>query len=175
MNTLGDLTNRWNEFWFPESNGLNLAICRIIVVGACLLFFFPPLQTHLELLKYNDGFLNPPRVQQLMTTLFGEQVWRSPQLFTGVHWVTIATGLLAVVGLRTRIATAVFGLGFLILVTHRWSYGAAMEIGPIKPMDTANAIFFLGSSHKCVHDSAPSRSATPWKEAADVLVPANQR
>ena len=32
-----------------------------------------------------------------------------------------------------------------------------------------------GSSHKCVHDSAPSRSATPWKEAADVLVPANQR
>ncbi len=24
-----------------------------------------------------------------------------------------------------------------------------------------------GSSHKCVHDSAPSRSATPWKEAAD--------
>ena len=32
-----------------------------------------------------------------------------------------------------------------------------------------------GSSHKCVHDSAPSRSATPWKEAADVFVPANQR
>ncbi len=33
----------------------------------------------------------------------------------------------------------------------------------------------VGSSHKCVHDSAPSRSATPWKEAADVFVPANQR
>ncbi len=33
----------------------------------------------------------------------------------------------------------------------------------------------FGSSHKCVHDSAPSRSATPWKEAADVFVPANQR
>ena len=35
--------------------------------------------------------------------------------------------------------------------------------------------FPLGSSHKCVHDSAPSRSATPCKEAADVFVPANQR
>ena len=35
--------------------------------------------------------------------------------------------------------------------------------------------FMTGSSHKCVHDSAPSRSATPWKEAANVLVPANQR
>ncbi len=34
---------------------------------------------------------------------------------------------------------------------------------------------FIGSSHKRVHDSSPSRSSTPWKEAADVLVPANQR
>ena len=38
-----------------------------------------------------------------------------------------------------------------------------------------NNNYQIGSSHKCVHDSAPSRSATPWKEAADVLVPANQR
>ncbi len=39
----------------------------------------------------------------------------------------------------------------------------------------ATGVYFFGSSHKCVHDSAPSRSATPWKEAADVFVPANQR
>ena len=32
-----------------------------------------------------------------------------------------------------------------------------------------------GSSHKCTHNSILSRSATPWEEAADVLVPANQR
>ncbi len=44
------------------------------------------------------------------------------------------------------------------------------DMSPEKDQD-----YFCGSSHKCVHDSAPSRSATPWKEAADVFVPANQR
>ena len=34
--------------------------------------------------------------------------------------------------------------------------------------------FFLGSSHKCMHDLARSRSSTPWEEAADVLVAGTQ-
>lgn len=134
---------RWNNYWYPESNGLNLAICRIVVVGACLLFFFPPLQTHLELLEYNDGLLHPPKVQRFFATLFGESNWRSPGLFTTMHWVTVTCGILTVVGYRTRVAAAVFAVGYLALVTHRWSYGTAAVIGPIKPMDTANALFFL--------------------------------
>ena len=40
---------------------------------------------------------------------------------------------------------------------------------------SSDSIETLGSSHKCVHNSILSRSATPWEEAADVLVPANQR
>ena len=32
-----------------------------------------------------------------------------------------------------------------------------------------------GSSHKCMHDLARSRSSTPWEEAADALVAGTQR
>ena len=32
----------------------------------------------------------------------------------------------------------------------------------------------IGSSHKCMHDLARSRSSTPWEEAADVLVAGTQ-
>ena len=60
------------------------------------------------------------------------------------------------------------------------SDGGLVEIQADKPPTLSlslspDTINVNGSSHKCVHDSAPSRSATPWKEAADVLVPANQR
>ena len=52
---------------------------------------------------------------------------------------------------------------------------AVHEATTDEEFERANISLFFGSSHKCVHDSAPSRSATPWKEAADVFVPANQR
>ena len=62
------------------------------------------------------------------------------------------------------------GDGALLDLTYT-SYDEAGDLN----YGVSGAGTFMGSSHKCVHDSAPSRSATPWKEAADVFVPANQR
>ena len=133
----------WNTFWHRESSGINLAICRIVVIGSCLLFFFPPLQTHIELLRYNTSFTTPQHVQQLAAAVIGEEHLRSVATYTAIHWFTVTAGILAVVGLFTRVSSGVFAIGYLLLVTHRWSYGGAMQIGPVKPVDTLNAIFFL--------------------------------
>ena len=67
---------------------------------------------------------------------------------------------------------------FLLFAVHKEddahsAHETARHPGEVDLIAIRHSIF--GSSHKCVHDSAPSRSATPWKEAADVLVPANQR
>ena len=57
-----------------------------------------------------------------------------------------------------------------------WRLRGLDRVSTVIALDHTRAqIDLSGSSHKCVHDSAPSRSATPWKEAADVFVPANQR
>ena len=46
---------------------------------------------------------------------------------------------------------------------------------PARQFDEQGDVLIVGFSDKCMHNSILSRSATPWEEAADVLVPASQR
>ena len=45
---------------------------------------------------------------------------------------------------------------------------------PLFPVTALILYLSYGSSHKCMHDLARSRSSTPWEEAADVLVAGTQ-
>ena len=114
---------RWNAWWFPPSSTRNLAICRIVAVGAQLLWFYPDLGEHVNFLRKNDQFLDPQLITRVLAALFTRDAFFNPSTFTALHSATFAAGLLALVGLFTRLSLFLFAAGTWIFVAHLFSYG----------------------------------------------------
>ena len=114
----------WNNYWFYPAPLLNLALCRIIFVG---------FQMWLLLAKdYGSGLLTratipdsvyaPLPVVRLFNTLFS---WDLPpnSFLTSLFWLTLAAGLLALIGLKTNFNLPVFALGNLYIQSYMYSFG----------------------------------------------------
>lgn len=112
----------WRCFWFPESSAYNLAICRIVIIAAQLIFFFPSLGFHIDLLSGGTEFVEPQMFIALIDTLFPADVVFTAQAVTTIYWLTAVTGLTAVVGFATRTSALVFALGNWFFVALRYSY-----------------------------------------------------
>jgi hypothetical protein len=120
---LARLVDRWNAYWFPETSTLFLSISRIVIVATQLFWLSRPLGDHLNLVQKNSEFINP----QLLIT-FVESLVPRDVLFTRVgfmlfYWAVAVAGVLALIGLFTRVSLFVFALGTWILVTHFYSFG----------------------------------------------------
>jgi uncharacterized membrane protein YphA (DoxX/SURF4 family) len=114
---------RWNAYWFPATPLLHLAICRIVAVAAQLLWFPPDLGEHVNLLEKNPEFIEPQLIVRIISGVVPADVFFTPSVITGLYWLTIAAGVLALVGLFTRASLLVFTLGTWIFVAHLFSYG----------------------------------------------------
>jgi hypothetical protein len=114
--------DRWNRYWFPPSSTLNLACCRILAVAAQLFWFFPSLDYQINLLSKNPRFIDPQPIIRAITLVVPRDVFFTPAVFTALHRITFAAGLLALVGLFTRTSLFVLALGIWILVGHAYSY-----------------------------------------------------
>jgi len=114
---------RWTKSWFPETTPLRLAVCRILVVGAHLIWFREALSTHLLLVRSSDGFIQPQAIIRAICAVIPEDTFRTPETMTIIFWVTMAAGFLTLIGLATRSSAFVFALGNWILVAHSYSYG----------------------------------------------------
>jgi hypothetical protein len=115
--------DRWNGWWFPPSSTLYLAICRMVAVGAQLLWFYPNLVEHINLLRKNDDFFHPQLITRILVAVFSRDAVFNPTTFTLLYWGTFAVGLLALVGLFTRASLFLFAIGTWIFVAHLFSYG----------------------------------------------------
>ena len=113
----------WNAYWFPTTSTLPLALSRILAVAAQLLFFFPSLEYNTNLLVKNTAFINPQLLVRIIMAVVPRDVFFTPVTFTALYWITAIAGLLALIGLRTRLALFVFALGSWIFVSHQYSYG----------------------------------------------------
>lgn len=120
----GKAIDRWNDFWFPETTAVRLAVCRIVVVGSWLLFFGVPLETHLHYIRVSDGFVLPQAMISAICALVPVEVFRTVEVITVLYWVTMAAAIGTLVGLMTRPAAFVFALGNLVLTAHSYSYGS---------------------------------------------------
>jgi hypothetical protein len=135
--TLTGLIVAWNRTWFPETSAVRLAACRIIVVGATLLFFTSSLEQHLHLIKFNEAFIQPQTIIVALAHILTMDFLRSTAFFVLLYWVTIISGVTTLVGFWTRTSALLFSLGNLILVAHAYSYGTRHH------PDAALAIFLL--------------------------------
>lgn len=114
----------WDEWWFSPSTGFRLAVCRIVVVGAQLLFFLPPLGLQLRILENNQtGFMHPQWLVSLLSALGPDHLIFAPDTFRILHVVMIVAGIACLLGLLTRTSAFVFALTNWIFVSHLYSYG----------------------------------------------------
>jgi uncharacterized membrane protein YphA (DoxX/SURF4 family) len=117
------LLDCWNAYWFPESSGLSLAACRIIVVAAQLILFFPSLEKQLAFVQPFRGFIEPQLLIMMILKLLPIDAFPNATTLTIIFWTTVAAGITALIGLFTRSSAFLFALGNWILVAHKYSYG----------------------------------------------------
>ena len=115
--------DRWNAYWFPVTPTLDLAVCRIVAVAAQLLWFFPNLAEHTNLLVKNTDFIEPQLIVRIIAALVPREAFFTPGVFTALYWVTMLAGVSALVGFFTRASLFAFALGTWIFVAHLFSYG----------------------------------------------------
>ena len=118
---------RWERWWFPPSTGLNLAVCRILVVGTQLFVFMPffmasPSQ-HIALIERGAGFDHPQWLVGAVAAVLPPDVVPWTGVVRWTYAVTVASGLTTLLGLRTRLSAFVFAFGTWFLVSHETSYG----------------------------------------------------
>ena len=87
-----------------------------------MLWFFPSLTFQINLATRNTAFDLPQPLIRLVTAFVPRDVLFTPSGLTTVYWVTMAAGLLAVIGLWTRWALLVYALGYAFFVSHAYSY-----------------------------------------------------
>jgi hypothetical protein len=101
---------------------LHLAICRIVAVAAQLLWFPPPLNENLNLIRKNTEFLDPQVLIRAIAAVVPRDAFFTTSTFTALYWVMIVTGITALIGLFTRVSLFVFALTIWIFVAHLYSY-----------------------------------------------------
>lgn len=92
------------------------------MVAVEVIWFFPSLGFHINLAVHNTSFDRPQPLIRLVTAIVPRHVLFTPEGLTAVYWVTMAAGLLAVIGLLTRPALFVYALGYAFFVSHGYSY-----------------------------------------------------
>ena len=115
-------TGAWLLFWFPTTTAVPLAVCRIVLVPAWLLFLAVTLDDYSVPLAYDPTQINQVLIRAILLVVPVE-VFHTDASLRGVWLVANAAGVLAAVGLFTRSALLTLGLGYWILVGHQWSYG----------------------------------------------------
>jgi len=113
--------DRWNDFWFPETTTVYLAVCRIVMVASLLFQFTPRLVPHHRMIANNPDFVEP----QLIVSMWAWLIPRTalPDLFTLLFWICMVSGVTALVGLFTRISLFFFALTSGVMQAHLYSYG----------------------------------------------------
>ena len=92
-------------------------------MGAQLVWFFPNLAEHINFLQKNDEFVDPQLITRVLAAVFSRDAFFNPTTFTILYWATFGFGLLALVGLFTRLSLFLFATGTWIFVAHLFSYG----------------------------------------------------
>ncbi|MGL5083047.1 MAG: DCC1-like thiol-disulfide oxidoreductase family protein [Microcoleaceae cyanobacterium] len=116
---------RWQEYWFAPSPLFDLAICRIVVVLFQVTYFFR-YETHakvLDLSATSEELYDPLPPVRALTFFFGFDNPPPNEFLSLIFWVTLISGLSALVGLQTRLSLIIFAIGNLFIQSFLYSFG----------------------------------------------------
>ncbi len=112
----------WSWYFFPTASPVRLAFMRIVCAALQLLWFAEPLSAQLAKLNA-PGFDHPQMIVRGFTAVVPVDALRSGDFLTALYWGTFVVGVLALVGLLTRVTMLLFALGTILQIAHLYSYG----------------------------------------------------
>jgi uncharacterized membrane protein YphA (DoxX/SURF4 family) len=113
---------RWNAYWFPTTSTVPLAICRILMVAARLFWLTSTMPEQYNLLARNSTFITPQLLIRAVTAVVPRDMLFTSSGFHALYWITVVAGVLALIGLFTRVSLFVFALANWIFIAHLYSY-----------------------------------------------------
>ena len=113
---------RWNAYWFPTTSTVPLAICRILMVFARLYWLTSTMSEQYTLLARNTAFIDPQLLIRAVTAVVPRDLLFTASGFRTLYWITVVVGVLALIGLFTRVSLFIFALANWIFIAHLYSY-----------------------------------------------------
>ena len=124
--TLRGVIERWDRYWFPNAPLLDLAMLRIIAVGAQLgLMLLDPryqLFRLTEATKLLDSYYKPlPFLRPIVFALGGHKI--TAHEIQGLYILALVFGFCALIGLFSRYAMFLFAFSYAIIQLWLLSFG----------------------------------------------------
>ena len=122
---MNSIFNRWQAYWFRPGSLLNLAICRIVIIGFQLsVLLTTNYQKHCKKIsEYPDFIYDPLPVLQLFIWPFGLDYRPSYVVLIASYGITVFAGICALVGFKTRLSMVFFAVGNIFLQATSYSFG----------------------------------------------------
>ncbi len=122
---------RWNAYWFRPAPFVDLAVCRLLVVGfqffvllfPTLLLKYPPYTMFDHYAALPDDSYHAPLILNLLMLPAGWGARPPLELLQFVYAATIMVGVPAMLGWWTRTACLLFASGNLFMSAYAYSYG----------------------------------------------------
>ena len=112
---------RWNKFWFRSAPLLNLAVCRIIIVGYQLYHLLSAYQHYISAADLPAFLYEPLPILEPLTWLIGDRPGAG--VLVAIFWLTFSAGVTSLVGFLANPSLWVFAIGNIFLQGHAYSYG----------------------------------------------------
>lgn len=122
---IGRLRDAWRGYWFTPAPLLDLAVCRIVIVGYELQDLVR--MDHAEALAEQAGLpstlYDPLPVLHMLVWPFGWAYRPSFEVLEAIYVVGVAAGCLALIGLWSRLSLVLFAVASIFLQAHAYSFG----------------------------------------------------
>jgi hypothetical protein len=116
----------WTGYWFRPAPLLDLAICRIACVALQLYLLIEIHHFNTERLlllsTLPDSWYAPLPVLRLVISPWGSTFRPPVELLLAVYWLTVASGILALIGFITNGSLLLFALGNIVLQAFSYSF-----------------------------------------------------
>ena len=114
----------WYNYWFQPSPLLDLAICRILIVGFQLIRFASSnfWSSLVEYSKLPDFLYSPLPALQILISPFGFDYRPNLIYLAIVFWLTVLSGIFSVLGLFTNLNLFFFALGNIFIQAYLYSF-----------------------------------------------------
>jgi predicted DCC family thiol-disulfide oxidoreductase YuxK/uncharacterized membrane protein YphA (DoxX/SURF4 family) len=118
------LLARLNRHWFAPASLRDLALARIVIVGAQLFFFLPSLSDEHRFAQADPALFKPLLALKVLLFPLGGWGVRPSVTVLDAAWVgAVLSGIFGLLGFLTRPALLVFAVTNTLLQAHIYSYG----------------------------------------------------
>jgi hypothetical protein len=154
----------WTRYWFRPAPLLDLAVCRIacVAVQLFLLIEMNHFNTKrlLMLSTLPDSWYAPLPILRLVISPLGSTFRPPVELLLAVYWLTVAGGILALIGFTTNGSLLLFALGNIFLQAFSYSFGELHHSSAL--MMIALSILALSPAGRALSVDALWRRAQPY-------------